>query len=368
MKQSCFDWINISVPSRCLSVSLLLVLGCIPLGFADDSIIADYGKTVFPQQTDKIKMVSEKVAITFGVDRKGHREAKINCHFVFRNETETEVKTKVGFPGNDSEHGPAWSRPLRDFTVSVDGKSYQNEVKEEILGDATDPHYSYKEWYLWEMSFPPKKDALVDNSYSYSLSSDSGYRKLTLNYELDTGANWSGKIGDALITVTYDNSADLENRIIDIQPAGWARKGNQIIWHLKDIKPSSADNILVEEKNLAAPQPDYRGPLLFPRKQKNIASALQCSAAPDLKQLRFGNLQKMSLEELRLLRNSIYASHGLEFHSEELKKYFSGCSWYKPNKNFSELDLTDDELVWVKRIQEAERTKASMANGTSLTH
>lgn len=239
------------------------------VAFADDSIVADYGKTVFPQQTEKIKMVSEKVDITFGVDKKNHREAKVNCHFVFRNETKEAVIVKVGFPGNKSEHGPAWRRPLQDFKASVDGKPYQTEVKEERLGDdPTDPQYSYREWYLWEMSFPPQKDTLVDNSYSYSLSSDSGYARLMLNYELATGANWSGKIGNAVIAVNYADEKDMEARIISIQPKGWVRKGSQIVWHLRNIEPTTADNILIREKNLSSTVTQYNGPLLFKAKSK----------------------------------------------------------------------------------------------------
>lgn len=234
--------------------------------FADDSIVADHGKTVYPQRTDKIRMVSEKVYVGFAKTGKNCREAKVRCHFVFRNDTDAAIEATVGFPGNDSEYGPGQSWPLRDFTASVDGKPLKTSVKEEILGDDPQPadsHYSYKEWYLWEMSFPPQKDTLVDNSYSYCLSSDSGYKQLELNYELDTGANWSGKIGEALITVSYDSAADLEDRIISIQPEGWTRKANKIVWRLKDIKPSAADNILIDEKNLGAPQPGYNGPRLF---------------------------------------------------------------------------------------------------------
>ena len=251
----------------CFSV-VVCALGA-SVAFADDSIVADYGKTVFPHRTEKIYMVSEKVDITFGVDKKGHREAKVNCNFVFRNETKDEIKVKVGFPGNKSEHGPAWRQPLRDFKTFVNGKPYRTEVKEQRLGDdSTDPHYSYREWYLWEMSFPPKQDTLVDNSYSYSLSSDSGYSRLTLNYELATGANWSGKIGEAVVIVKYVDAKDLEARVISIQPVGWKRKGNQIIWNFKNIEPGPADNILVQEKNLSSTVTHYKGPLLFkPQKQ-----------------------------------------------------------------------------------------------------
>lgn len=247
------------------TIFFLLMGSFVLSAIADDSIVADYGKTVYPKQTDDIQMLSEKVDVTFGENAEGCREADVTCHFVFRNATKSTVTATVGFPGNDSETGPGWSRPLSDFKASIGGKSIQTKVKPEILwGDPKkDEHYGYKDWYIWEMTFPPKSDTVVDNSYAYCLSSNSGYGKLSLKYELDTGANWRGKIGDAAVTVTYDDSDDLENRVIAIQPTGWVRKDNQILWHFKDLEPSTTDNILIQEKNPESNMPNRSAPLLF---------------------------------------------------------------------------------------------------------
>lgn len=236
--------------------------------FADDSIVSDFGKTVAPQQTDKIRMVSETVDIELrGINKQAGRscrEAHVDCVFYFRNDTPAAITATVGFPGEASEAGPGWRQPLRDFTATIGGKAQQINVKEEVTwGDVKEPPYGYKRWYVWEMSFPPKKTTKVDNSFTYCLNSTSGYGELFVNYELATGANWLGKIGEAIVTVKYPDDKDLEERVISIQPAGWVRKGNQIVWHLKNIEPTSSDNILIREKNLSSTVTHYKGPLLF---------------------------------------------------------------------------------------------------------
>lgn len=253
---------------RISSLLAIMFISGVSAGFADDSIVSDFGKTVSPQQTDKVRMVAETVDINLAeiIEEKGRhcRGAQVKCHFDFKNDTSGEIKATVGFPGDASETGPGWRQPLRDFTAIVHGKAQQVNIKEEITwGDVKDPPYGYKRWYVWEMAFPSKKTTKVDNSYSYCLNSNSGYSELFINYELATGANWSGKIGEAVITVKYADAKDLEERVISIQPAGWTRKGDQIIWNLKNIEPGSTDNILIREKNLAPTISHYTGPLLF---------------------------------------------------------------------------------------------------------
>lgn len=42
------------------------------------------------------------------------------------------------------------------------------------------------------------------------------------------------------------------------------------------------------------------------------------------------DLEGLDAEELRILRNAIYAVHGYKFKSPELQEYFSQFSWYEP--------------------------------------
>jgi hypothetical protein len=59
-------------------------------------------------------------------------------------------------------------------------------------------------------------------------------------------------------------------------------------------------------------------------------------------------------EDLRLLRNEIYARHGRIFKTKVLNDYFSEQSWYQPDPNYSDSMLTAIESENLKAIKEAE--------------
>ncbi|MDR0638505.1 MAG: YARHG domain-containing protein [Spirochaetaceae bacterium] len=56
-------------------------------------------------------------------------------------------------------------------------------------------------------------------------------------------------------------------------------------------------------------------------------------------------------KKLRLLRNAIYARHGLIFKSEDLRLWFSQFPWYKPQYTDVEDKLTMYDKINIKRIQ-----------------
>ncbi|MCM1988894.1 YARHG domain-containing protein [Oceanirhabdus seepicola] len=64
-------------------------------------------------------------------------------------------------------------------------------------------------------------------------------------------------------------------------------------------------------------------------------------------------LEKLSLAELSLLRNAIYASKGYDFSTKYLKDYFSKYTWYEPRgkeveDKFSEVDSNNIERIMSK--------------------
>jgi YARHG domain len=61
-------------------------------------------------------------------------------------------------------------------------------------------------------------------------------------------------------------------------------------------------------------------------------------------------LQGLSLHELRLLRNEIYARHGREFKTPWLSQYFSGQPWYDPKDDFKDEDLSGPDRTNVETI------------------
>jgi hypothetical protein len=78
---------------------------------------------------------------------------------------------------------------------------------------------------------------------------------------------------------------------------------------------------------------------------------------PDSDQRLLGeaDLQGLSLSELRLARNEIYARRGRFFVDQTLANYFSQFPWYHPHQ--VDVDLSPLEQTNVNTIALAERAK-----------
>jgi YARHG domain len=61
-------------------------------------------------------------------------------------------------------------------------------------------------------------------------------------------------------------------------------------------------------------------------------------------------LQGLSLHELRLLRNEVYARHGRMFRAEWLQQYFYNQPWYTPDENFKDETLSGNDKLNVETI------------------
>jgi hypothetical protein len=64
-------------------------------------------------------------------------------------------------------------------------------------------------------------------------------------------------------------------------------------------------------------------------------------------------------EDLRVLRNEIYARHGRVFKDAKLQKYFEAQSWYKANPDFKDEQLNEIEVQNLAKIKDAEETATS---------
>jgi hypothetical protein len=74
------------------------------------------------------------------------------------------------------------------------------------------------------------------------------------------------------------------------------------------------------------------------------------------RQLTLAELRQLSLRDLRLLRNTIYAKRGRTFKSEILRDHFSGMDWYKAREDYSDklLTLVDQRNIAAIRTIENE--------------
>lgn len=70
-----------------------------------------------------------------------------------------------------------------------------------------------------------------------------------------------------------------------------------------------------------------------------------------------GELTNLSGEELRRLRNAVYARHGRTFDSQDLQRYFDSRPWYKARYDYSESELTETDRANIKLIQTEESSR-----------
>src|SRR5215216_91469 len=78
-------------------------------------------------------------------------------------------------------------------------------------------------------------------------------------------------------------------------------------------------------------------------------------------------LHGLSLHELRLLRNEIYARHGRMFRAEWLQQYFFFQPWYAPDENFKDEQLSGNDKVNVETIVKFENTIHQELSTTPVT-
>src|SRR6476620_5848460 len=65
-------------------------------------------------------------------------------------------------------------------------------------------------------------------------------------------------------------------------------------------------------------------------------------------------LRQLSLRDLRLLRNTIYARRGRPFKSSILREHFLGMDWYKVNADYTDKLLTANDQRNIALIKSVE--------------
>jgi hypothetical protein len=86
------------------------------------------------------------------------------------------------------------------------------------------------------------------------------------------------------------------------------------------------------------------------RKQRHVALAPGDMELFENKLISETMLHGLSLHELRLLRNEIYARHGRAFKTMWLEQYFGSQPWYEPSDTFKDEELSGPDKTNVETI------------------
>ena len=114
-------------------------------------------------------------------------------------------------------------------------------------------------------------------------------------------------------------------------------------WYLPNDKYDAKKLSVVERKNLDMLSDAQK-------KQRNVAVLPGDMQFFENRTITDQMLRGLSLHELRLLRNEIYARHGRMFRAEWLQQYFYQQPWYVPDENFKDEAVSGNDKVNVETI------------------
>ena len=320
-----------------------LILFVATPAWANDTAWGGTPGDLFPIQTSDVAMVEEHIVM-----RQNSKDWawEVRVEFTFKNVGKKPVEITMGFPFYTYDPESPSTQPkgtkdvkendpmVWDFTTQVDGKSVRYE-KQAVKANPAFPELHYKWAYVWPTKFEPGQTIKVANSYRQGITQDSsGY--IWPTYILRTGGMWhGGKIGRSHIEIFGDSES------LPCQDEGFFKitpeKGNlkrkpegpKWEWDLKDHKPTTDVEACFRSRD------HIRNVMFY--------------------ELEDTDYSKMSVAELRILRNTVFAFHGYEFKSDDLKKHFAKQWYYYPNKKFRNSDLTEEERAFVKAVQARER-------------
>ncbi|HET6978026.1 MAG TPA: YARHG domain-containing protein [Pyrinomonadaceae bacterium] len=114
-------------------------------------------------------------------------------------------------------------------------------------------------------------------------------------------------------------------------------------WYFPDAKYDAKKLSTIERKNLETLS-------MAQKRQRNVALLPGDMEFFENKTITDRMLIGLSLHELRLLRNEIYARHGRMFRAEWLQQYFYFQPWYNPDENFKDEEISGNDKLNVETI------------------
>lgn len=323
--------------------------------YANDTAFGGSGSAPMPIEQTDVQMASEHVVITGRDLIRGwkHGMWDVTCDFTFVNTLDKPVKVKMGFPfparNEEMEANiPEGKKVKIGDPMVYDFKAFVRSAPVAVTKQKLSPNVKlgleYDTGFIWEVEFAPKETVQIRNTYNTATTFDvMGYT--WVNYVLKTGGNWkNGAIGRSQIEVVPNVPAKLCSELdknadyLGVEPAGVKTEGKgaatKFVWDLKNFRPQNDLQLCMQTGG------DYvRQKILMPVRIDDDVEK---------------SVSKMKKEDLRILRNTVYAQYGMIFKDESLNKYFAGKWWYAPNPNFEPKDLTPEDKELVSAISKVE--------------
>jgi len=335
----------------------LVLLFLLPvLTFADIIPSPIQVKGIIPSHPINIQMVSEKVNVQLSID-----SAWVECTFNMHNLSEAQ-DLEIGFPMMNFYLFQDKYPDQDKFRVWVNGqeiKKINMHIPEELQtlfkSDVTFGHNRLiedygnqnKPWYLWQSHFNKNESQVI--IVKYILPNGANHQNRFFNYLLSTGAGWAGKIEKAEVNINIGNIP--ADQLISITPKRYNLKDKKISWLFKNLKPTTANDILVEYemvKGSYAEEKKKADSIMYFVDDKKIKNA-------------FGNLKPNDIASIQVNRNHPYEKYGAIYI------YTNGYVL----KNFNKKIKLVDREVWQQISSESTTTFANkyqlIVNNKSFT-
>jgi hypothetical protein len=322
---------------------------------ANDTAFGGNGSLPIPIANEAIGMISETINIRGDNLQSQTKEGRwlYHCQFTFKNFTSLQQRLQMGFPFPVNYEEEAIAVPKGATSQPGDPLVYDFKVVSSAgpipalrskISANLDNNLSYREAYLWPMSFEPNQTLTLEHTYSTGATNDvQGFT--WVSYVLKTGTLWrGGHIGRTRIIINPNTPTRLCSEISEYKDGESPTlpgmkiiqegKSRQYIWDLEQFEPKQDLSLCLQTGS------DYvRFQLVYP-----LIGASTYKLPP---------LNTLSPNELKRMRNSIFAQYGRLFNDPALQQYFNQQWWYQPNPNYSDNLLSQEDKEALKALQSA---------------
>lgn len=334
------------LPVICL---LPICLFAIVTAYADDSAFGGTGASPIPIKQTAVRMVNEHIVLYgVGIYQPNLGGAwKVSCLFTFQNMLNKTLRFRMGFPFPVRDKFGEVAIPA-GYKVKVDGPlvyGFSVQVDKKPIAFkrykiSPNPKHGlyYQNAYIWDMLFKPKQIVKIQHQYLMGINGNA-LGQTIVSYILKTGGLWyEGRIGRVRLEVIPNVPTRLCREVktsamlhipsslqgVKIIGTGSKRK---YVWDLHNFKPTQDLDLCLQTGR------DYvRYRFIYPL----ISNEL--------------NLNKMSAEQLRILRNTIYAQYGRTFKDAKLQAYFDKQWWYMRDPHYTNTMLNQSDYSAINMI------------------
>jgi hypothetical protein len=354
---------------------LLTFYGFSSFLFANDGIYLTNGGSIYPIKETKISIEREILSFTVldGI-------CTVDIYFEFNNPDKVNRKLQVGFQAptavGDVDSVTSNTNQISNFTIFSEVKILPYQLKiaecEDCELHELEPKYlNFNQGdrgvfvYLFNIDFKPGINK-VSHSYSFPASKNVAVDEI-YNYILTTGSKWSGSTIKNL-TVQFDLGSNCYFYVHDVF-------GNSAKWSFVGVGKFTNEKIIDFESENSKMIRIVSGKLQIDvanfQPKKNIQFGIARRSSFCLKWTDLTDIEEavsnrrymksddspFTKEELRIIRNTLFAQYGFVFSSKDLDEYFRKFEWYIPNPNLKQTDieLTKEELEFLTIILQLEK-------------